>query len=91
MKDHDAATIRADQSGVTLSIVMTAKSTPELAALAEKLEETRAIARQTKDFTQVDRLKAALLAAGVEVRMSKAGVDLVPGAGFDAGKLEGVL
>jgi cysteinyl-tRNA synthetase len=90
LKDHDAATIRADQSGVTLSIVMTAKSTPELAALAEKLEETRAIARQTKDFTQVDRLKAALLAAGVEVRMSKAGVELVPGPDFDPARLEGL-
>jgi cysteinyl-tRNA synthetase len=28
--------------------------------------------------------------AGVEVRMSKAGVELLPGAGFDATKLEGL-
>ena len=34
--------------------------------------------------------KAALIEAGVEVRMSKAGVELLPGAGFDAAKLEGL-
>jgi len=47
-------------------------------------------AMQTKDFTEVDRLKAALIDAGVEVRMSKEGVDLVPGPGFDPDKLEGL-
>jgi cysteinyl-tRNA synthetase len=36
----------------------------------------------------VDRLKAAYVAAGLEVRMSKTGVELVPGAGFDLAKLE---
>ena len=45
---------------------------------------------QSKDFAEVDRLKAAYIAAGLEVRMSKQGVELVPGAGFDAAKLEGV-
>ena len=45
---------------------------------------------ETKDFSDVDAMKAALVAAGVEVRMSKAGVELVPGAGFDAAKLEGL-
>ncbi|WP_417210924.1 cysteine--tRNA ligase [Antarctobacter sp.] len=53
-----------------------------------QLISARAEAMQTKDFSEVDRLKAALTAAGVEVRMSKAGVELVPGAGFDAAKLE---
>jgi cysteinyl-tRNA synthetase len=33
----------------------------------------------SKDFSAVDALKSALIAAGVEVRMSKAGVELVPG------------
>jgi cysteinyl-tRNA synthetase len=33
-------------------------------------------------------MKAALVAAGVEVRMSKAGVELLPAAGFDPAKLE---
>ena len=50
----------------------------------------REVAKQTKDFSEVDRLKNALIAAGVEVRMSKEGVELVPGSGFDAAKLENV-
>ncbi|WP_421907067.1 cysteine--tRNA ligase [Mameliella sp.] len=53
-----------------------------------RFTQVRNDALRTKDFTEVDRLKAALIAAGVEVRMSKQGVDLVPGAGFDAAKLE---
>ena len=59
-----------------------------VAHLAQKAAGVRAEAMQSKDFAEVDRLKAALVAAGVEVRMSKAGVELVPGAGFDAAKLE---
>lgn len=62
----------------------------DLSGLAARLAEIRATAMQTKDFSEVDRLKAALVAAGVEVRMSKAGVELVPGAGFDASALEGL-
>ncbi|HHC29011.1 MAG TPA: cysteine--tRNA ligase [Rhodobacterales bacterium] len=62
----------------------------DLSALAERLASARAEAMQTKDFSQVDAMKAALVAAGVEVRMSKDGVELVPGAGFDPAKLEGL-
>lgn len=62
----------------------------DLSALADRLAEARAKAMQSKDFSEVDRMKQALIEAGVEVRMSKAGVDLVPGAGFDAAKLEGL-
>lgn len=62
----------------------------DLSALADKLAALRASAMETKDFAPVDALKSALVAAGVEVRMSKAGVELVPGAGFDATKLEGL-
>ena len=61
-----------------------------LAALSEKLISLRATAMETKDFAAVDALKSALMDAGVEVRMSKAGVELLPGAGFDATKLEGL-
>ncbi|MEY8883147.1 cysteine--tRNA ligase [Donghicola sp. XS_ASV15] len=61
-----------------------------LAPLAEKLAAVRAKAMETKDFSEVDRLKTALLDAGVEVRMSKAGVELSPKDGFDAAKLEGL-
>lgn len=52
--------------------------------------EIRELAMQTKDFSGVDAMKQALIAAGVEVRMSKAGVEMVPGPDFDAEKLEGV-
>ncbi|EBA09592.1 cysteine--tRNA ligase [Sagittula stellata] len=41
-------------------------------------------------FRELDRFKSALLNAGVEVRMSKAGVELVPGPDFDPAKLEQV-
>ena len=56
--------------------------------LTGRISVLREAAMATKDFTAVDAMKAALLAAGVEVRMSKAGVELVPGPGFDPAKLE---
>ncbi len=59
----------------------------DLSAQAARLAALREAAMASKDFAAVDALKAALVAAGVEVRMSKAGVDLVPGPGFDAAKL----
>ena len=63
----------------------------DLAPYAARMAELRAQAQQSKDFAALDAMKAALTAAGVEVRMSKAGVELLAGAGFDAKKLEGVL
>ncbi|WP_127111872.1 cysteine--tRNA ligase [Shimia sediminis] len=63
----------------------------DLSAYEALLAQARSKAMETKDFSDVDRIKAALGAAGVEVRMSKAGVELLPAAGFDAGKLEGLL
>ncbi|AHD00718.1 cysteinyl-tRNA synthetase [Leisingera methylohalidivorans DSM 14336] len=60
----------------------------ELSAYEERLFEARQAAMQSKDFSEVDRLKAAFISAGLEVRMSKTGVELVPGAGFDPAKLE---
>jgi cysteinyl-tRNA synthetase len=62
----------------------------DLSELAGKLEAARARAMESKDFAPVDALKAALLDAGVEVRMSKAGVELLPGPDFDAARLEGL-
>ncbi|WHZ37077.1 cysteine--tRNA ligase [Sagittula sp. MA-2] len=41
-------------------------------------------------FRELDEMKSALVAAGLEVRMSKAGVELVPGPDFDPAKLEQV-
>jgi cysteinyl-tRNA synthetase len=53
-----------------------------------RLATLRTSAMASKDFSEVDVLKSALIAAGVEVRMSKAGVELVPGPDFDPTKLE---
>ncbi len=63
----------------------------DLSAYEALLANARDTAMASKDFGEVDRLKAAFVAAGVEVRMSKAGVELLPAAGFDAAKLEGLL
>ena len=62
-----------------------------LQRLAERMAELRTEATAKKDFSGVDAMKAALVAAGVEVRMSKSGVNLLPGPGFDAVKLEALL
>ncbi len=62
----------------------------DLSAYEETLFAARTAAMESKDFSEVDRLKAAYIAAGLEVRMSKSGVELVPGPAFDAAKLEGV-
>ncbi|MDV4168182.1 cysteine--tRNA ligase [Rhodovulum sp. FJ3] len=63
----------------------------DLSAYADALSAAREAAMATKDFAEVDRLKTALTEAGVEVRMSKAGVDLSPKPEFDAAKLDGLL
>jgi cysteinyl-tRNA synthetase len=62
-----------------------------LQSFVSRFQKVREEAMQSKDFTEVDRLKAALMAAGVEVQMSKTGVDLKPAAGFDPAKLERLL
>jgi cysteinyl-tRNA synthetase len=62
--------------------------TPELAEFGQRLDQLWKEAKATKDFSAVDTLKSALIAAGVEVRMSKAGVELVPGPDFDPAKLK---
>jgi cysteinyl-tRNA synthetase len=59
-----------------------------LGGLQAHLSSLREAAMASKDFSAVDALKSALIAAGVEVRMSKAGVELVPGPAFDPAKLE---
>ena len=61
---------------------------PDLQGFTSRLSGLRAFAMASKDFSAVDAMKAALTAAGVEVRMSKAGVELLPGPEFDAAKLE---
>ena len=63
----------------------------DLSVWVERLSAARAEAMHSKDFAEVDRLKARLIDAGVEVRMSRQGVDLVAGPGFAADKLEGAM
>ncbi len=63
----------------------------DLSSIADKLSSIRETAMQTKDFSGVDAMKKMLTDAGVEVRMSKRGVALVPSADFDATKLDGIL
>ena len=48
-----------------------------LAALENRLAEIRAQAMASKDFSRLDRAKADLTGAGLEVRMSKAGIELL--------------
>ena len=75
----------------TFTRIMDKARFPELQELSDRLSRARKAAMQSKDFSEVDRLKAAFIEVGLEVRMSKDGVELVPSAGFDAGKLEGLL
>ena len=92
-----AAAARGDYAGLLASAqfmgLLGAKQGAWLAAVdlskwADQLGMLRAEAMASKDFAAVDALKAALVAAGVDVRMSKTGVDLMPSAGFDAAKLQ---
>jgi cysteinyl-tRNA synthetase len=63
---------------------------PVIGALASKLQALRDAAMQSKDFSAVDAMKTDLVAAGLDVKMSKDGVELSPSDGFDASKLEGL-
>jgi len=64
---------------------------PDLSGLEARLGALRAEAMASKDFSGVDALKSALTEAGVEVRMSKDGVSLSPGAGFDPAMVEALV
>jgi cysteinyl-tRNA synthetase len=79
--------VSATLEGATLSARGQAKDNP-MSSLQSRLSGLRLSAMASKDFSAVDSLKSALIAAGVEVRMSKAGVELVPGPNFDPAKLE---
>lgn len=63
----------------------------DLSAYEAHLFAVRQTAMDTKDFSEVDRLKSAYQGAGLEVRMSKTGVELVPSAGFDIAALDGIM
>jgi cysteinyl-tRNA synthetase len=59
-----------------------------LQRLASRLSELRDAAKKKKDFSEADEFKEKLTANGVEVRIGKEGVELVPGPDFDPAKLE---
>jgi len=61
---------------------------PDLSVQADLLFAAWQEARENKDFSRVDALKAQLLEAGVQVRLSKAGAELDAGPNFDPAKLE---
>ena len=60
----------------------------DLGTYADHLANLRAQAMQDKDFAKVDAFKTMLVAAGVQVQMSKAGVQLAPMADFNPDLLD---
>ena len=63
----------------------------DLSIYEKRLFAAREKAMKTKDFSEVDRLKDAYQQAGLEVRISKTGVSLIPSAGFDIAQLENLV
>ncbi len=63
----------------------------DLSSYEKRLFAAREKAMETKDFFEVDRLKDAYQKAGLEVRISKTGVSLIPPAGFDIAQLENLV
>ncbi|MBD3804779.1 MAG: cysteine--tRNA ligase [Thioclava sp.] len=59
-------------------------------AYEKALANLRAEAMESKDFSKVDAMKSMLLAAGLEVRMSKTDVKIDITESFDPTKLEGL-
>ena len=89
-----------DVAGLRAGAKLLGLLTPDMGAWAEAVDlsvheahlfSARQTAMDTKDFSDVDRLKSAYQAAGLEVRMSKTGVELVPSAGFDIAALDGIM
>ncbi|MBO6603799.1 MAG: cysteine--tRNA ligase [Roseicyclus sp.] len=72
----------------TLAPAIVARRDVDLSGYADRISQMRAEAMETKDFSEVDRLKLALTEAGVEVRISKNKVELRQGSDFDPSKLE---
>ena len=89
----DAATLKAAASvlGLLSDDIGDWAAAVDLSACADQLFAARQSAMETKDYAEVDRLKSLFQDAGLEVRMSKTGVELIPVGGFDMAKLDGVL
>ncbi|NOR61220.1 MAG: cysteine--tRNA ligase [Rhodobacteraceae bacterium] len=56
--------------------------------LGKRLQKIRKEAMESGNFSEMDALKSALTDAGIEVRMSKESIELIPGVSFDLAKLE---
>jgi cysteinyl-tRNA synthetase len=63
----------------------------DLSKYEKALNKVRSEAMVTKNFDNLDDLKDKLLKAGVEVRMSKDNVKLVPMLNFDLAAIERIL
>ncbi len=63
----------------------------DVSSYEKRLFAAREKAMETKDFSEVDRLKDAYQKAGLEVRISKTGVSLIPSAGFDIAQLDNLV
>ena len=87
----EGAALKASAQFLGLLEVDEAGGEVDLSALEARLSELRMQAMETKDFGAVDALKTKLLAAGIQVQMSKAGVSLSAPVGFDAATLEELL
>ncbi len=64
------------------------KKSYDFSWLVDDLLKLRDVAMETKDFSAVDAMKTQLLAAGVEVRISRTEVAMLAGPDFDPSKLE---
>ena len=87
----EGAALKASAQFLGLLEVDEAGGEVDLSALEARLSALRTQAMETKDFGAVDALKTKLLATGIQVQMSKAGVSLSAPVGFDAATLEELL
>ncbi|QDY68785.1 cysteine--tRNA ligase [Qingshengfaniella alkalisoli] len=71
-------------SGVTVAVEKAYGHAAKMQEIADQIEA----ARSAKDFATSDRLRDALIAAGVEVKITKEGVIAEAGPAFDPAKLE---
>ncbi|TFL17085.1 cysteine--tRNA ligase [Jannaschia formosa] len=55
-----------------------------------QLVRMRAWAKENRDFSRLDAMKTALTRAGIDVRMSSDGIDLVPNDDFDSKALHSI-
>jgi cysteinyl-tRNA synthetase len=63
----------------------------DLSEYEDAISIARVNAMKNKDFSEIDRLKSAFVAAGLDVQMSKEGIELIASPSFDPAKLEGLL